>query len=148
MRERQKTERIQFLASARELERLDKWMFENEIHGRSEALRCLILNRCGPDVMLFGRPPGESLDENIKNMRAEIQMNLDKGKSIWVDYHRIDNLLKSSEKKEDDRFHEADEFVRDTKLELKCETVKFGVSVHETTGLPTNKGIIFFRRLE
>lgn len=154
-----KTERIQFLASSKELERLDEWMFENELRSRSQALRCLILNRCGPDKMLFGVVPPNNLEQSKELMKQQIKEIIDQGLSIFVDFVKIAKVLgipgdeASGEYIKKERFYEIWKQVKKWENDLGCMVVKFGTEIQNISNREGSlkeaayKGVIFVKKL-
>lgn len=152
-----KTTRVQFLASPKELERLDKWMFKNELRGRSQALRCLILNRCGPDQMLFGRANPNDLEKSKEDMKNKIKEVLDQDLSIWVDFLRIAKVLGIPEEEanesfmSDERFLEIWKCVKEWKTNLNCLVIKYGTKIQDIASFENSlkyvacRGVIFLR---
>ncbi|MBS0988906.1 hypothetical protein JK182_09555 [Acetobacter okinawensis] len=155
-----KTSRVQFLLSERELSRLDKWMFENEIRGRSQALRCLILNRCGPDKMLFGNGYPEDLEKDQAEMKKVIQNALDQDFSIWVDFLRIAKVLRIPDidachnYMSEESFLKIWKLVKEWKTDLNCFIIRFGTNIQSLSPnegslkFAAYKGVIFFRDYE
>lgn len=155
-----KTSRVQFLLSERELSRLDKWMFENEIRGRSQALRCLILNRCGPDKMLFGNGYQGDLEKDKVEMKKVIQDALDQGFSIWVDFLRIAKVLgipatdARNKYMSEESFSKIWKFVKEWKADLNCLIIRFGTNIQDLSPnegslqFAAYQGVIFFRDYE
>lgn len=155
-----KTMRVQFLASPAELERLDEWMFENELRGRSQALRCLILNRCGPDKMLFGRCNPENLEKSKEQMKDKIKEALDQNLSIWVDFLAIAEILGISRDNanesviENEKFLEIWKCVKKWKNDLGCLVIKHGTKVQKVANFENSvkyvayRGVIFFKDIE